>query len=288
MDKADVWADLIYALDVLKIPSRDIRKSLTDTANLDAQPEDEALHRLFLIAEATGAYSKAESRADVRNAHEAIERGLKAILLDSGLSVKQVKKHSHHLDKLLIAVQQHEPTAFNELERCFNSTIQYLESVIPLKHNTNIVDYFHKHGKARVFEVSRYESIEGRNTNDPWGMIPLVYYEIIRALLSLISDGSYKDIDSRIEEEARKAILAESKLDPAWDAREWMSQGPVRPRLEVVRNIEDNTVLRAAVRRCARNVRDNSVRNWAMILRRNYITARTKTRAMRRVGYNPL
>ena len=47
-------------------------------------------------------------------------------------------------------------------------------------------------------------------------MIGRVYREIIRALSSLIFGWTPKDINCRIEEEARKAILAESERDPAW------------------------------------------------------------------------
>ena len=130
LNKEDVWADLRYALDELERPPSDIHSRLKDAANLDALPEDEFYYRLFEMGAYFHAYLKAKLRADVRNAHEAIERGLKAILLDSGLSVQQVKKHSHHLDKLLMTVQQHNPAAFKELERCFDSIIQYLlESV---------------------------------------------------------------------------------------------------------------------------------------------------------------
>ena len=278
LNKEDVWADLRYALDELDRPSRDIHSRLTDAADLDAQSEDEFYKRLLQIGLLSIAYSKAKARADVRNAHEAIEKGLKAILIDSGQPA-----HGHELHQLLEAVRQHNRTAFDELKRCFDSTIQYLESVTPLKHNTKIVDYFQKHGKAEIFVENRYESIEGKKGTDG-GMIGFVYREIIRALLSLIFGWTPKDIGSRIEEEARKAILAESKLDPAWDAAEWLIREPVRPRLEVIENLENNKVLRAAVRRCARESKDSGIQYWAERLRRNRIAAKRKARAEHRVG----
>ena len=278
LNKEDVWADLRYALDELDRPSRDIHSRLTDAADLDAQSEDEFYKRLLQIGLLSIAYSKAKARADVRNAHEAIEKGLKAILIDSGQPA-----HGHELHQLLEAVRQHNRTAFAELKRCFDSTIQYLESVTPLKHSTNIVDYFQKHGKAEIFLENRYESIEGKKGTDG-GMIGFVYREIIRALLSLIFGWTPKDIGSRIEEEARKAILAESKLDPAWDAAEWLIREPVRPRLEVIENLENNKVLRAAVRRCARESKDSGIQYWAERLRRNRIAAKRKVRVEHRVG----
>ncbi len=273
LSKEDVWADLRYALDELNRPSRGIHSRLTDAANLDAQPEDEFYKRLLQIGLLSTAYSKAKMRADTRNAHEAIEKGLKAILIDSGLSEEHVRSRGHELHRLLADVQQHHPTAFSELERCFDRTVQYLESVTPFKHNTNILDYFRKHGKAKIFVASRYESIEGVKPTDG-GMIGHVYMEIIRALLSLIFGGTPKDINCRIEEEARKAILAESKRDPTWDAAEWLNRGPVRPRLEVVEDAKSNKVLRAAVRRCARESKDRGIQDWATMLRHDLVAAR--------------
>ena len=272
----------MYALDELERPALDVHSRLTDAADLDAQPDDEFHERLLLIGLLSTSYSKARGRADTRIAHEAVEKGLKALLIDGGLSEKKVRSRGHQLHRLLADVQQHNPTAFNELERCFNSTIQYLESVTSLQHNTNIVDYFQEHGRAKVLEVSRYESLEGRDNAD-WGMIGQVYSEIIRALLSLLLGWTPKDIDSRIEEKAREAILAESKLDPAWDAAEWLNQGPVRPRLENIENLEDK-VLYAAVRRCARESKHSAIQYWAERLRRNRIAARRKARAEHRVG----
>ena len=283
LNKEDVWADLRYALDELDRPPRDIHSRLTDAANLDAQPEGEFYDRLLQIGLLSIAYSRAKTRADTRNAHEAIEKGLKAVLIDGGLSKKQVRSRRHELHRLLADVQQHIPMAFNELERCFDSAIQYLESVTTIQHNTNILDYFRKHGKAKVFVASRYESIEGANNADG-GMIGFVYREIMRALLSLIFGWSPKDINFRIEEEARKAILAESKRDPAWDAAEWLDRGPVRPRLEVIENLKNNKVLRAALRRCARESEDSGIQYWAGTFRHNYLAARRRAPAAHRVG----
>jgi len=283
LNKEDVWADLRYALDELDRPSRDIHSRLTDAADLDAQSEDEFYKRLLQTGLLSIAYSKARLRADTRNAHEAIEKGLKAILLDGRLSEKQVRSRGHKLHELLEDIKQHKPTAFNELERCFDSTIQYLESVTTIQHNTNILEYFREHGKSEIFVANRYASIEGAN-NTPGGMIGFIYREMIRALMSLIFGGVPKDVIQRIEREASKAILTESKLDPAWDAMEWLKWGPVRPRLEVIENLKNNRVLRAAVRRCARESKDSLIQYWAKMLRHNQVTARRKTRAPQRVG----
>ena len=288
LNRHDVWADLVYALDQLERPPEirphDIHSRLTDAAALDAQPDEEFHKRLLQIGLLSVSYSKAMGRAETKIAHEAVEKGLKALLIDGGLPRKQVRRgrEGHELQLLLADVQQYNPTAFNELERCFNSIIQYLERVTPLQHNTNIVDYFQEHGKAKVFEVSRYESLEGRD-NDAWGMIGLVYLEVIRALISLLLGQTPRDVDSRIEERARKAILAASKLDPAWDAAEWVNRGPVRPRLEDIESL-NNKVLYAAVRRCERDSRRNAIQYWARRLRHNHTTAKKKSRSKHRVG----
>ena len=281
--KEDIWADLRYALDELNRPPRDIHSRLTDAANLDAQSEDVFFKRLLQIGLLSTAYSKAKMRADTRNAHEAIEKGLKAILIDSGLTEKHMRSRGHQLHRLLADVKQHNPTAFNELERCFDSTVEYLESVTTIQRNTNIVEYFRKHGKAEIFVTSRYASIEDAN-NTAGGMIGLVYMELIHALLSLIFGWSPKDINYRIEEAARKAVLAESNRDPAWDAEEWLDRGPVRPRLEVIERLKNNSVLRAALRRCARESKDRGIQFWAEKLRRDHVTARRRAGAAHRVG----
>lgn len=282
-DKKDVWADLIYVLDELERSPHDfdIHDRLTDAADLDEQSFEEFNLRLLLIAEFSAAYRKAKARADVKNAHEAIEKGLKAILRDSGLSESWVRSRRHKLHPLLLDVQQHNPVAFGELERCFDSAIRYLEAVTTIQHTTNIVDYFQEYGEAEIFETHRYASIEG--DKGKYGMIGFIYQEMIRALLSLIFGWTPRDIDSRIEEAAKKAILAESGLDPVWDAAGWINQGPVRPRLEAVGGL-NSKVLLAAVRRSARESKSSGVRFWAQTLRRNRIAARRKARAGRRIA----
>lgn len=254
LNKGAVRADLMYVLD-----------------KLERQPTT-----YDIFAPDGLEQGRAISRAEITTSHEAIEKGMKAILLDCGLTVEDVRKRGHHLHLLLADIQQRNPTAFNELERCFDSTVRYLESVTNIKYNTNIVEYFEEHGNKKVFIENRYESIEG-HTNAK-GMIGRIHREIMLAILTLLSDGTPVDICSRIEEEVKQAILAESKLDPAWDATEWINQGPVRPRLEDVDNLKYNKVLYASVRRCARESEDAPIRHWAERLRRNSKAVRTRVR----------
>ena len=283
LKKEDVWAELRYALDELERPPLDIGARLTAAADLDAQPTEEFHKRLLQIGMLSSAYSKAKLRSDGRIAHEAIEKGLKAILLGSGLSERQVRSRGHQLQELLGDVGQHAPTAFDELKRCFDSTLEFLGSVTGIERDTDILDYVRKHGKTEVFVANRYASIESDNRTDG-GMIGLVYMEMIRALSSLTFDWSPKDISQRLEKVARKAITAESERDPAWDAAEWLDRGPVRPRLEDIEQAKDNKVLRAAVRRCARDSKDSGIRYWAEWLRREYLAARKAARVGKRSG----
>ena len=173
------------------------------------------MNRLLLIGQLSSAYWGARMRAQTRLAHEAIEKGLKAILLDSGLPQEYVRSRGHRLDLLLDDVELHNRTTFDELERCFDRTIQHLEMVTTIQHNTSMLEYFQEHGKTEVFVENRYASIE--DTGKPaWGMIGGVYMEIIRALSSLVCGWTPADIDHRIERATRKAVLAESNRDPVW------------------------------------------------------------------------
>lgn len=284
LNKEAVWSELRTVLDLLENPPRTTSNRLEDSVRdasktLYADEDEESAARFFQLLSLQYAHSITQSRHATTNSHEAIEKGLKAILIDSGLSVQQVKKYGHHLGKLLLAVQQHNATAFEELERCFESTMQYLEIVTSqtyvASYRTHITDYFQRHGAEGVFVEHRYESIEGKKSTTS-GMIGFVYQETIRTLMSLILGSTPNDICSRIEEEARKTVLAESRLDPAWSAEEWLTQGPVRPRLEDIANMENNRVLRAAVRKCAKESKDSGVRHWAEMLRHRSIASRRK------------
>ena len=276
-ERIDVWADLQYALDELGVLSReDIRERLKNTINLDVQVEGLSFDKLVRTYPFESAYSKAESRAGARNAHEAIEKGLKAILLDSGMSEKQVRRRGHKLHELLADVQQYNPVAFDALERCYDSAVQHIAFVRPYM---SIIDYFEEYGSADVFNVNRYVSIEGGDNK--YGMIVNVYREIMRALLSLVLGGTPKDINSRIEEYASEAILIESKFNPEWDAAKWLSQGPVQPRLKIIENINNNSVLLRAIRRCARESEDSGIRYWAGMRRNDIISDKLKERNRR-------
>ena len=278
MNKEDVWADLMYAFGELNRPSLDTGGLLDldilfDNINLDVQSECKFFNRFFRNGSPSISYGRAKARADARNAHEAIEKGLKAILLDAGWTNDQVRSRGHKLHQLLADVKQHKPTAFDDLNRCFKSTIQYLESVTNIPQTTDMETHFQKYGKEEIFVESRYESIEGKKENGG-RMILLYYHEIIRALMSIIFGLTPEDICSRVEKEARKAVLAKSRLYPSWNVNEWLASGPVRARLEDMEALKGNKVLRSALRRCARESKDRAVERWADGIRRKYIASR--------------
>ena len=274
LNKEDVWADLWYVLDELERPRRDMEIRLIDYVdNLDEQTRIDLCNKLVITSVSSSlVYSKAIARAQARNSHEAIEKGLKAILIDGGWKNETI----HDLHKLLEYVQQHNPKKFSDVERCFDSTIRYLKFATGSQrsNDVNILDYFRENGNQQTFIDNRYASIEGRNSSE--GMIVLIYMEIMRALLWLLFDWTPVDIESRIEEAARKAVLAERERDAEWNAEEWLGQGLVRPRLEVIGNLDDSKVLRAAVRRCAKESNDSDVEFWANRIRRNDVLARSR------------
>lgn len=276
--KEDIWADLRYALNELNRPPLDMNRRLTDAAHLDGQPEQEFFTRRILTRPLSDTYWRAQVRADSSNAHEAIEKGLKAILIECGVTKKHVRSRGHQLHELLADVKQASPSAFNELERCFRSTIRHLKSVTGIQHNANIIEYFQEHGETKIFVASRYASIE-EGHDAAWGMIGLVYIEIIRALSALVVGLTPKDINHRIEEAATKAVLTESQRWPKWDAVEWLNRGPVRPRLEVIKDWETNRVLRHALRRCAREYtnKDLGIWGWADRFRRRHVARRMRS-----------
>ena len=278
VNKEDVWADLRYALDELERPSSDVHiRLMADTEYLDERDKREFFNRLVVsFGMRSLVYSKAIARAEARIAHEAIEKGLKAILIDEGWTNTYV----HDLHKLLDDVQRYSPESFREIERCFDSTIRYLAFVTGIQRSSNILDYFCENGNKKTYIANRYASIDGNNTIG--GMIGLIYMEIIRALLWLLFDWTPIDIESRIEEAARRAVLAESGRDAAWDAEEWLDQGPVRPRLEVIKNLDNSRVLRAALRSCEKKSNDIRVQSWAERIKRNRIAAKQKERSERR------
>lgn len=89
-DKLQVWADLKNAITVRdERPSRSLHNSLMARADeMKVQTEDEFkdfMDILQLDAEASHAQRRSKSRSDAVIAHEAIENGLKALLIDSGV-----------------------------------------------------------------------------------------------------------------------------------------------------------------------------------------------------------
>ena len=75
--------------------------------------------------------------------------------------------------------------------------------------------------------------------------------------------------------------MAESRLDPKWDAPGWLMQGPDLQRLEVIENLNDNKMLLAAVRKCARETKDRSIQYWARFLKEKRIATMREMQATR-------
>ena len=270
-----MWADLWYALDELERPWDITTVRLTDFVDyLDEQTRNALRNKLQIFTPShSSVYFQAIVRAQARSAHEAIEKGLKAILIDAGWTNTQ----KHDLHELLANMKQLNPGAFSELKRCFDSVVRYLKFVsVFVGKSDNILDYFRDIGNQKIFVGNRYASITGGGI--VVDMIVLIHVEVMRALLWLLFDWVPGDIESRIEEAARKAVLAEGIRNTAWDAEKWVNQGPVRPRMQDIGNLSSSKVLRAAIRKCAKESSEREVQSWAMRIRRDYILAKRKAR----------
>lgn len=293
----DVWADLRVALDWISRDTRNIYKDLTNAARAaPVKSEDEAMTRIYESAMLSGAYRRAEARLQVITAHHAIEKGLKAILLSSGLAEKHIRSRRHDLFLLLEDVKTRDATAFNSLERCFDNATQCLRRIwgprAPQHYeDMNILDHFEENGREDTFVTGRYASLEG---GDNFSLVVylLLHQEMILALSLIVLGIPPKDIDSRIENEASNAVTSAwirrwtmtRGREPEWDVGEWLKQDLVYPRLESIQELVNDKVLRAAVRECAKETGDPFVQLWASQLRRKQVSARKAARNVQQSG----
>ena len=183
--RIEVWGELMYAVDELDRRGSDISKRLNKAADKDSPPFQEVLNRFLQAGMFEHAYFKAKMRADSKNAHEAIEKGLKAVLLDAGVSAGKVRSHGHGLHSLLADVQQHNREVYEGLERAFDYALRRVEVATGRRPCINMVDYFREIGTKDVFLAKRYESLEGE-AGVGGGAIVTVNREVIRALASLV------------------------------------------------------------------------------------------------------
>ena len=251
-----MWSDLKQALDGFSKPSLRFDEMVAEIGDVD-------------LIDMT-APSRAARRALHKDAHAAIEIGLKAILHDLGLSQARIQRRGHRLHDLLELVEQHNPEAFAGIERSFNSVIQFLQSVTSVRYSTDILHYFRQHGTAEVYQSLRYESIEHRTTTG--GMVGYIYMEVIQALMAIVMGKEPQDLYTRIESEAAQAVRESSHLEPAWDAETWLRGGYLQFRL-LLGDTQEHKVLRAALRKCARASKDKAVRDWAGRIRRAHIAS---------------
>lgn len=264
-DKLEVWADLKNALDTSdREPSDVLHNGLMAQADaMTVQTEGdlkEFADVLMVDVMTLHAQSRSKSRMDVVLAHEAMENGMKSLLIDHGVS--QHDYRGHNLALTLKQVQKHDPGAFRVIQLYFDNAVKLCEELTGRVYIRDIFEYFKESFNEDTYKTSKYGSIEdGNNTG---GGIGLVTNEVIRALIVIVLDLPAREVYSRIEEEATKALLAVNVSDPAWDAEAWIEQGPVRPRLEVVENLGKTKALRAAVRKCHKETKDSTIRYWAM------------------------
>ena len=183
--RAEVWGELMYVFDDLGRRDFDIIPRLNKAADKDSPPFEEFMNRFIQTGTLGDGYYKAKRRADARNAHEAIEKGLKALLLDAGMSMGGVRRRGHELYRLLVDVQRHSQDSYKELERSFDYALQRVELATGSRPNVTMIDYFRENGTKDVFLARRYGSLED-DTGVGGGEIFSVNREIIRALSFLV------------------------------------------------------------------------------------------------------
>ena len=159
------------------------------------------------------------------------------------------------------------------IELYFHSAVQFCENNTGRRYSWEVIEYLGTHFNRKTYSANKYGSIESEDVT-PGDGIPIVTTEVMRGLIIAVLGLPARDVYVRIEEEAIKAIRAERRLSPAWDADCWIEQGAVRPRLEAIEEVESNKVLRAAIRRCHREGVDSTVRHWAMWIREKRVRAR--------------
>ena len=223
----------------------------------------------------------AGARSQASTTHHALEVGLKGVLRASGVSERATR--GHNLLPLLEMVQQHRGKEFDDIVRCFETSIDLCDSNTGMARRdiTDIFDYLRSDFNSDTYEANKYWSIENSDETGG-GAIAIVTREIVLALIAILSGERPQDAHGRIEDELRKSIVVERGLDRPWDTDEWLAPGSLRERLEVIEGVEDNKVLRAAVRRCHRETKDLTVRYWAMAIRNRLLNSKSSRFVERR------
>ena len=216
----------------------------------------------------------ARSRSQGSNTHFAKEIGLKAMLNYAG--VLERDRRGHDLHELLGKLRQKNPSAFNDIDRCFEKGVRLCEQTTGHKRlHLDIFSEFNAHYNHDAYLANKYWSIE--EGSEIRGSIPIVAMEVIRALLAIMREEVPNDVDTRIETEATHAVISANALQPeAWV--NWLSihENRVKLSLENTDDSNRNKAIRRALRICQKESSDIAIQWWARHFRRMQLEAFNK------------
>ena len=140
-----------------------IQKSIEDVIGiLDSAPIQRDMMPETNIVQLT-------NRAPV--AHLAIERGLKALILEAGGTFEQ----EHSLNRLYRTLEEHDAKSADYLAEAFRDAVRFFRYNINDKgfgYFRSIMDYLNRVGKDQDFEALRYWAIG----NPPGAKVPFLTY----------------------------------------------------------------------------------------------------------------
>lgn len=141
-------------------------------------------------------------------AHLAIERGLKALIADSGAK----REDTHSLQKLYRDLQECDEASATFLNLAFSDAVDFFEyntNVKGLRHFRSLDAYLSRTGHANAFNALRYWAIgENPKGEDPIPYIsPPIHRELLCALASLIGVGRNTTVSQRVENQLQQAMF---------------------------------------------------------------------------------
>ncbi|MXX93297.1 MAG: hypothetical protein F4Y63_07620 [Chloroflexi bacterium] len=141
-------------------------------------------------------------------AHLAIERGLKALIADSGAE----QENTHSLHKLYRDLKSCDDESATFLELAFDDAVDffgYNVNAEGLRHFRSLKEYLSKTGHANAFNALRYWAIgDNPKGEDPIPYIsPPIHRELLCALASLIGAGRNTTVSQRVEQELHHTMF---------------------------------------------------------------------------------
>ncbi len=134
-------------------------------------------------------------------AHLAIERGLKALIAESGAERENV----HSLNTLYQALQRCNEEAARFLAEAFDDAVKFFGinvNVSGRRHFRSLNDYLSKVGTDKAFDALRYWVIdhpENRHNPIPYIFVP-IHRELLCALACLFGPGRKETVSQRVED----------------------------------------------------------------------------------------